>query len=124
MFIIVRRGRRFAHLLDLLHAGHDVEHLPLTVELELDGLLDNLVVDGLEDGLDGAALGGGGGDEGRVAHAAYRHVHGARDGRGGHGEHVHLVLHRHDGLLLLHAEPLLLVDHQQGHVRVLHVLQQ
>ena len=39
-----------------------------------------------------------------------------RDRRGGHRQHVHGGAHRLEALLVLHAEPLLLVDHDQPEV--------
>lgn len=69
-------------------------------------LLDEVLVGHRDVRLDGSTLGRRGGDERRVPEPGYGHVHGARDGCGGHGQNVNLGLEPLDGLLLGHAEPL------------------
>ena len=46
------------------------------------------------------------------------------NGRGRERQHVHGLLHLLDGLLVGHAEALLLVHHQQAQILELHVLGQ
>ncbi len=63
-------------------------------------------------------------DHRHVANADERHVQGARDRRGRQRQHVHLLAHLLDALLVGHAEPLLLVHDQQPEVLERHVLRQ
>ena len=58
----------------------------------------------------GRRAGRGRGDEAHVAHAAHGHLHGARDRRRGERQHVDLLAHVLELLLVLHAKALLLVD--------------
>ncbi len=62
--------------------------LAAAFELHLDGGADEFFVELGDDGLDGHAVFGRGFDDGHVAEADERHVEGAGDGRGGHGEDV------------------------------------
>ena len=50
-----------------------------------------------------------------------RHVQGARDGRGRHGEHVHLGAHLLDAFFVADAEALLFVDDEQTEIGELYV---
>ena len=63
-------------------------------------------------------------DDRHVADADERHVQRARNRRRAHREHVHLLLHLLDLLLVRHAEPLLFVDHEQAEIAELDVLRQ
>ena len=60
-------------------------------------------------------------DQAHVAHAAHRHLHRARDGRGRQREHVDLLAHVLELLLVLDAETLLLVDDDEAQVMRIHV---
>jgi hypothetical protein len=46
----------------------------------------------------------------------------ARDGRGGHGEHIDLLAELLQSLLVADAEALLLIDHQQAEVLEFQIL--
>ena len=67
-------------------------------------------------GDDAAAVHRRRGQRADVADAQQRHVQRARDGRGGHGQHVHRLAEALEPLLVLDAEPLLLVDDHQAEV--------
>ena len=69
-----------------------------------------------DDGLDGHAVFGRRLDDAHIAQADQRHVQRARNGRGGHGEHVDLRAHLLEALLVAHAEALFLIDDQQAEV--------
>ena len=75
-------------LVDGFDAVVDEVDLAAALELHLDGGADELLVELGDDGLDGHAVFGRGLDDGHIAQADERHVQRARDGRGGHGEHV------------------------------------
>ena len=59
---------------------------------------------------------GRGGDRGHLADAGHGHLEGAGDGRRRHAQHVDGGAHPLQLLLVLDAEALLLVDHQQAEV--------
>ncbi|CAM4102345.1 hypothetical protein TSST111916_21210 [Tsukamurella strandjordii] len=59
-------------------------------------------------------------DGGHLADTGHRHLQRAGDRGGAHGEHVHVGAQCLDVLLVLHAEPLLLVDHHQAEVLPAH----
>ena len=63
-------------------------------------------------------------DDRHVADADERHVQRARNRRRAHRQHVHLLPHLLDLLLVRDAEPLLLVDDEQPEVAELDVLRQ
>ena len=56
-----------------------------------------------------------------IAQADERHVQGARDGRGAHGEHVDFLAHLLEALFVADAEALLFVDDEQAEVLELDV---
>jgi len=103
-------------LVDRLDAVmHEVD-LAAAFELHLDGGADELFVKLGDDGLDGHAVFGWGLDDGHVAEADERHVERARDGRGGHGEHVDGGAHLLQALLVADAEALFFVDDEEAEV--------
>ena len=59
-----------------------------------------------------------------IANADHRHVQRARNRRGRERQHVQRLLHLLDGFLVIHAEALLLVHHQQAEVFELYILRQ
>ena len=63
-------------------------------------------------------------DDRHVADADQRHVQRARNRRRRHRQHVDLLAHLLDALLVRDAEALLLVDDQQAEIAELHVLRQ
>jgi len=101
------------HGVDGQHAVVEKEYLAAAIQLALDGLADEALVVGGDDGLDGQAVVRGRLDGAQVARAGERQVKRAGDGRGAEGEHVHQVAEHFELLLVHHAEALLLVnDHQ------------
>ena len=55
-------------------------------------------------------------DHAHVAQADQRHVQSARNGRGRHGQHVHLLAHLLDALFVADAEALFFVDDEQAEI--------
>ena len=108
--------RRGATAFDRQHAVVQVEDLAAPADLVADGLDHERLVVGLDDGLDRMAVGGRGLDDAEVARAGQREVERARDGRGAHRQHVDVRAPLLEHLLVLHAEPLLLVDDHQPEV--------
>jgi hypothetical protein len=111
------------HLADLVGDGFDVvdlvvdeEDLAVAGELALQGLLDARLVVGDDLGDDAAAVGGGRGEVADVADAQERHVEGARDGGGGHGEDVDGEAEFFEAFLVFDAEALFLVDDDEAEV--------
>ena len=106
------RGR----LLDRLHPVVDVEHLALAEQLAADGGDDLPVLVGADVGQDRVPLLRRGGDRRHLPDAGDRHLQGPRDRRGAHAEHVDRRPEPLHLLLVLDAEALLLVDHDQAEV--------
>ncbi len=108
-------------LLDGLDAVVQEEHLALAVQLAVDRLADQLLVVGRDAGDDAPAVQRRGRQRADVAQAQHRHVQRARNRRGRHRQDVHVDPHAFEPLLVLDAEPLLLVDDQQAQVLEGHV---
>lgn len=113
-----RLGRGLQHALngvvDGLHAVGHVVHLPATADLQADGGAHDVGVVLAHVHRHGATAGGRRGDEAHVAHATHGHLHRTRDGRRRKREHIDLLAHVLELLLVLHAETLLLVDDHQA----------
>ena len=62
-----------------------------------------------------------GGNNRQIAHAAHRHIQGARDRRGGQGQNVDVGAHRFDALFVAHPKAVLFIDDQQPQIFPLHV---
>ena len=75
-------------------------------------------------GLNRHAIFGRSFDHAHVAQAYQRHVQGARDGRGRHGEHVDLLAHLLDAFFVADAEALFFVDDEQAEVGELDVFRE
>ena len=101
------------HLDDVLHPVVDVVHLPLAGALPLDGLPHHLIVVLHDIGLDGHPLLRRLLQDAHVPDADEAHVERPRDRSGGQSQYVDIFLQLFDLLLVLHAEPLLLVDDEE-----------
>jgi hypothetical protein len=102
----------------------DEVDLPAARQLVANGTLDDRCVELDHVGLDRQPVLGRRFDHGHVADADERHVQGARDGRGGQRQYIHLLPHLLDAFLVGDAEPLFLVHDQQAEVLECHVLRQ
>ena len=112
------------HPLDILHAVVEVVNLAAAPQLTPDGVGQDAVVV-LEDiGLHRVAILRGLLDDGHIADAAHRHIEGARDRRGGQGQHIDIRRQLLDAFLLRNAEALLLVNNKQAEIVEFHVLGQ
>src|SRR6478735_2259950 len=110
---------------DRLHPVVHPEHLPLTEQFPADRLDGDALVVAADVGEDRLAIGRRGLQQRQVADADEAHLQGARDRRGGQGDHVHVDLQLLHRLLGLDAEALLLVDDEEAEVLELDaVLQQ
>ena len=101
-------------VLDVLHPVVHEEHLALAQQLAADGLGHGPVVVLADVGEDRLAVGRRRVEQREVADAGEAHLERARDRRGGEREHVDVGPELLDLLLVLHAEALLLVDHEQA----------
>ena len=109
------------HALNRRHPVVQVEDLPPAVGLGLDGAFDQCFVVAADDRLDRAAIHGRCLDHAHGARASHREVEGAGDRGGAHREDIDIRAQALDRLLLLHAEALFLVDHQQAEILKVHV---
>ena len=96
--------------IDVLDAVVDEIYLPAAPDLAEHGLADLPIVPFAHEGLDRQPLGRRRRDDRQVAQAAERHVQRARNRSRGQREHVDLRAQTLQALLVLHAEPMLLVD--------------
>ncbi len=110
------------HRRQRLHAIVHEEHLAAALQLALERFLDDGAVEAAHDRLDGQPVHRWRLDHRHVAHARERHIEGARDRRGRHGQHVHRGPQLLDPLLVGDAEAVLLVHDQQAEVLELDVL--
>ena len=94
----------------------DVEDLALAQQLAADRGADLLLLVRADEGQHRVPLLGRGGDRRHLADAGQRHLQGARDRRRRHGQHVDVGAQLLQLLLVLDAEPLLLVDDDQAEV--------
>ena len=101
-------------LVDRLDPVVQEERLALSLVLAQQRSFDQLLVVLADVGLDRAPALGGRLDHADVADPGHRHLERARDRRRAHRDHVDLQLELAEQLLLLYAEPLLLVDDQQA----------
>ena len=108
------------HGLDVLDPVVHVEDLTLAEQLTPDRCRDQLVVIGADVGEDRVPVLRWGGDGGHLADPGEAHLQGARDRRGGHGEHVDVRAQGGDVLLVLDPETLFLVHDHQAEVLVSH----
>ena len=102
----------------------DEINLAAALQFLLDGRADQLVVPAGDHRLNGHAVLGRRLDHAHVAQPHQRHVQGARNRRGRHGQHVHFFAKLLQPLLVAHAEALLLVDDHQPEVGELDVLRE
>jgi hypothetical protein len=100
----------------ILDAVVHEEHLAAAAELFGDGFAEQLGIEMADEGANGQAVGGRRGDDRDLAQAGQAHLQGARDGRRGQGQHVHLRTHLLEPLLVGHAKALLFVDDDAGRV--------
>ena len=121
-------GNEFAdllgRLLDGLHPIVDEEHLPLAGELTPDGGDDLALVVGAGKGEHRMAFLRRGGDGTHLTNTRHRHLQGAGNRGGAHGEHVDIDAQLLESLLVLDTEALLLVDDDQSQVVELHLAAQ
>ena len=116
-----QRAHALAGLVDGLDAVVQVEALAAAGVLAAQRLGHQLLVVLAHVGGDRAAAGRRGLDDADVAQPREGHLQRARDGRRAHGQHVGPHPQLAQGLLLGHAEALLLVDDDQPEVLGLHV---
>ncbi|MCY1352806.1 hypothetical protein D9M69_391250 [compost metagenome] len=129
---VADRDARFRHqfgqvggaFLDGRHFVVQVIDLAAAQQLAQQGFLDRGVLPLHDEGAHRQPARRRGGDDGQVAHARHRHVQGARDGRGGEGEDIHLAAQGFQLFLLAHAEAVFLVDDRQAQVLEAHVILQ
>ena len=110
------------NLPDRVHPVMNEVDLPAAFQFLLDGGLNQLVIPAGDDSLDRHAIFGRRLDDAHVAQADQRHVQRARDRRGRHGQHVHLLAHLLDALFVAHPEALLLIHDQQAEIGELQIL--
>ena len=93
-----------------------IEHLPFTQQLTPDGGAHLLGLIGAYIGQNRVAVLRRGGQGGHFPQPANRHFQRARDGGGGHGQHIYICAHSFEGFFMLHPEALLLIDNYQPQV--------
>ena len=90
--------------------------LAVATELEIDGVGDDLMTEGVNFGANGVTIGRRGVDDAEIARAHQRELEGARNGRGGHGERVDIDFHLAQAFFDGHTKFLLFVDDEQAEI--------
>ena len=115
------RDARFRHepahvvgdVRDVVHAVVHEEHLTFPQQLAPNRLRDRALVELADVGEDRLAILGRGVHQREIADTGERHLQRARDRSCGERQHVDVGAPFLDALLVLHAETLFLVDHEQ-----------
>ncbi len=92
------------------------EDLAVTTHLEVDGINNNFLVEGMHFGLHGIAVGGRSLDDTEVAGTHQRELQSAGNGCSGHRQSIDIHFELTEFLLDRHAELLLFVDDEQAEV--------
>ena len=103
-------------LFDGFHAVVHPEHLTLAQQLAANGFGSHTIVVRGHVRTNRLAIGRWRVEERHVANTDQAHLQRARNRRCRQGEYVHVGAHHLDGLLVLHAEALLFIHHQQAEV--------
>ncbi len=101
---------------DGVHAIVDEIDLPLARQLLFDGGLDQIGIEVRDYRIDRQTIFRRRLNHRHVAQAKQRHVQRARDRRGAHGEHIHVVPQLLQALFVADAETLFFVDDQQAEI--------
>ena len=115
------------HGLQLKQIGNTViheEYLPVTAHLEIDGVGNDFLVEGVHFRLDGITVGWRCLDDAQVARTHQRKLQGTGNGCSRHGQRIHIHLQLAEFLLDGDAELLLLINNQQTKVFELNVFSQ
>ena len=110
---------------DLVNGFYPVVHkvdLAASLQFEFQGGANQLLVKPGHDRLNRHAIFGRRFNHAHIAQAHQRHVQGARNRRGRHGQHIDLPPHLLQALFVAHAEPLLFIHHQQAQVLEVQIL--
>ncbi len=105
-----------------LHAIVDEKYLAVPRELFFHHVLNQSLAKRGDRSLDREPIFGRRFDHAHIAQTNQRHVQRARNGRGRHGQHVHILAHLLQPLFVRHSEALLFVHDQQAEVLEFHVL--
>ena len=100
---------------------HKVD-LPAALQFHFNGRTHDLLIELCDHGLNRHAIFRRRFNHAHVTQADERHVQRARNGRGAHGEHVNLLAHLLQPLLVTHTEALLFIDNEQAKILKLDVL--
>ena len=111
-------------LVEIGDARHDIEALAAAEMLAQQAFADDDGIEGRDVGADRQPVERRRGDEREFAHAGECQLQGARNGRGGERQHMHVGAHFLQALLVLDAEMLLLVDDQKAQIAELDRLRQ
>ena len=106
---------------DCLDPVVDEIHLPATVELARDRLLEQRIIPGLDECEHGRAVLGGCFEQREVAQTREGKVERPGDGRRGERQHVDAQLQRLQALFMAHAKAMLLIDDEQPEILERHV---
>ena len=117
-------AQALADLRHVLEPWDDAEDLATPEPFPLDRLAQHDAVPGHDEGADGEAIDRRGGNHRHLAHAGQRQLQGARDRRGGQGQHMDIGLQRLQPFLVGDAEMLLLVDDDEAEIAELDALRQ
>ena len=97
-------------------AGHHIEGLPAAIMFAQQRLAQGDGIKFADIGADGQTVDWWRADDRQVAHAGQAKLQGARDRRGGQGQHVNIRAHRLQTFFVTHAKVLFFINNQQAEV--------
>ena len=110
------------NLPNTVHAVMHEVHLPTALQFLLERRLNQFLIPVRDHGLNRHAIFRRRLNHAHIAQPGQRHVQRARNRRGGHGQHVHLLAHLFQPLFVPNAKALFLVHNQQSQIGELDVL--
>ncbi len=108
--------------LEIGDARADIKALAAAIMLAQQRLADDDGIEGRDIGPHRQAVERRRGDERKLAHARQRQLQGARDGRRGQRQHMHIGAQLLEPLLVLDAEMLLLIDDEEAEIAEFDIL--
>ena len=117
-------AKPFFHIGHVRNARHDDEALPAAMMFAQQSLAHHHIVPFHHIGADSQSVDRWGLDRGKLAQPSHCHLQGARDGRGGQGQDMHVSAQSLQAFLMRDSETLLFVDNNKAKITEVRALRQ